>query len=135
MKVVISGKQMKLTPALKQYVEDHLVRQLTRFYDNQAAELRVEFEDSRPSRGGPDVTCHLTLHMPNARTIHVEESTPDAYASLDAGADRLIRAAHKEIDRMRDPGGHHTEHPLATTVSEGGIDARPIEELPNVLHE
>src|SRR5262245_37581956 len=107
MKVVISDKQLRITEVLREYVGKHLVEPLTRFYDNQAAELRVEFENSRPRRSGEDIVCHLTLHLPEARKLHVEESTQDKRASLDTANEKLIRAVHKELERMRQPPGHH----------------------------
>ena len=69
-----------------------------------------------------DKECHLTLHMPGARTIQIEEATQDPYASMDAAADRLVRAAKKELERMR-KGGRHKYRPLATVVAEGGVPA------------
>jgi ribosomal subunit interface protein len=136
MKVLIQGKQMKVSDRLKDYVDDHLVRPLNRFYDNQAAELRVEFGDSRPKKRGLDMECHLTLRMPGTKTIQIEESTESPYASLDAAADRMIRACKRELDRMRNPASHHREHPLATTLyrrNMRNLEATPVEELPNVL--
>src|SRR3954471_22985623 len=131
MKVIIQGKQMRLSQGIKAYAQEHIVAQLERFYDNDAAELRVELGDARGSKGGLDKECHLTLRMPGARTIQIEESTQDPYASLDVAGDRLIRAAKKEIDRMRRPTGHHKYRPLATVVAEGGVPGGLIEDLPN----
>jgi ribosomal subunit interface protein len=133
MKVQIQGKQMKVSDRLKRYVAGHLVRPLTRFYDNEAAELRVEFGDARPGKRGPDIECHLTLHMPGARRLQIEETTKSPYTSLDAATDRLVRVAKKELERMRDPGGHHTAHPLSRAVAEGGAPGGMVEDLPNVL--
>ena len=107
MKVIIQGKQLKLSRAMKTYAEDHVVAPLRRFYDNEAAELRVEL--GRSNARGEARECHLTLHMPGARTIQIEESTPDVYACLDAAADRLVRTAKKELSRMRTPGGRRVE--------------------------
>jgi putative sigma-54 modulation protein len=131
MKVIIQGKQMRLSAGLKNYAQEHLVAPLVRFYDNEAAELRVELGDSRGSKGGLDKECHLTLRMPGARTIQIEESTQDPYASLDVAGDRLIRAAKKELERMRTPKGRHKYRPLATVVAEGGVPAGLVEDLPN----
>src|SRR3954465_1364572 len=97
MKVIIQGKQMRLSAGIKNYAQEHVVAQLERFYDNEAAELRVELGDARKSKGGLDTECHMTLRMPGARTIQIEESTQDPYASLDVAGERLIRAAKKEI--------------------------------------
>jgi ribosome hibernation promoting factor len=131
MKVIIQGKQLRLSQGLKSYAHEHVVEPLNRFYDNEAAELRVELGDVNGSKGGVDKECHLTLHMPGARTIQIEEATPDPYASMDAAADRLVRAAKKELQRMRRPSRRHTEHPLATVVAEGGVPGGLIEDLPN----
>ena len=107
MKVLISGKQMKVSDSLKRYVDEHVVRPLTRFYDNEAAELRVEIGDSRPGKGGEDIECHMTLHMPGSKTVQIEETTQDPYASVDAAAQRLVRVVHKELDKMRGEGRNH----------------------------
>jgi ribosomal subunit interface protein len=131
MKVIIQGKQMRLSQGMKSYAQEHVVAQLKRFYDNEAAELRVELGDARGSKGGLDKECHLTLRMPGARTIQIEESTQDPYASLDVAGDRLIRAAKKELERMRRPPGRHKYRPLATVVAEGGVPAGLVEDLPN----
>jgi len=132
MKILIQGKQLKLTDELKSYVRERLVRPLTRFYDDSAAELRVQFGDNNgPTKGGEDKDCHLTLRMPNARTIQIEESTRDCYASLDAASDRLIRVCKRELERMRQPTGRRKYRPLGSVVAEGGIPGGPIEELPD----
>lgn len=131
MKVLIQGKQMRVSDDLKAYVHDKLVTPLTRFYDDSAAELRVEFGDNNGPKGGMDKECHLTLHMPNARTLQIEETTQDPYASLDAASDRLIRICHRELDRMRQPTGRHKYRPLGSVVAEGGVPGGPIEDLPD----
>jgi putative sigma-54 modulation protein len=131
MKVIIQGKQMRLSQGIKNYAQEHIVSPLQRFYDNEAAELRVELGDARGSKGGLDKECHLTLRMPGARTIQIEEATQDPYASLDAAGDRLVRAAKKELGRMRRPKGRHKYRPLATVVAEGGVPAGLVEDLPN----
>ena len=131
MKVIIQGKHLQLSPGLKSYARAHVVTPLNRFYDHEAAELRVELGDRNGTKGGLDKECHLTLRMPGARTIQIEETTPDPYASMDAASDRLVRAAKKELQRMRKPSRRHKEHPLATVVAEGGVPGGLIEDLPN----
>lgn len=130
MKLIVQGKQMRVSAGLKAYAEQHLIRPLSRFYDNQAAELRVEVGRTNGNRG-ESKECHLTLRMPGAKTIQIEETTSDVYGSLDLAAERLVRVAKKELQKMRRPKGHHKEHPLATTVAEGGIPGRLVEQLPS----
>jgi putative sigma-54 modulation protein len=131
MKVIIQGKHLRLSQGLKNYAQEHVVAPLNRFYDNEAAELRVELGDVNGTKGGADKECHLTLHMPGARTLQIEETTPDAYASIDAAAERLVRATKRELQRMRRPSRRQKEHPLATVVAEGGVPSGLVEDLPN----
>jgi ribosomal subunit interface protein len=130
MKLIVQGKQMRVTAGLKAYAQEHVVRPLRRFYDNEAAELRVEVGLDNANRG-ESRQCHLTLRMPGARTIQIEESTPDVYGSLDLAADRLVRVAKKELARMRRPKGRRKAHPLSTVVAEGGVPGGLVEDLPN----
>jgi putative sigma-54 modulation protein len=130
MKLIVQGKQMRVSTALKRYAEEHVLQPLRRFYDNEAAELRVELGRDNGNRG-ESKECHLTLRMPGARTIQIEESTPDVYGCLDVAADRLVRVAKKELGRMRRPKGHHKEHPLSSAVAEGGIPGGLMGDLPN----
>ena len=130
MKVIIQGKQLRLTAGLKSYVGEHVVEPLKRFYDNEAAELRVEFGKANGNRGEAK-ECHVTFHMPGARTLQIEEETNDLYGGVDNAADRLLRNVKKELGRMRRPKGRHKEHPLATVPAEGGVPMGLIEDLPN----
>lgn len=126
MKVIIQGKQLRLSAGIKRYAEEHVVQPLRRFYDNEAAELRVEV--GRASGDGKE--CHLTLHMPGTRTIQIEESQPEVYACLDAAADRLVRTAKKQLERMRRPGAHRTAHPLAALAAGVGAPIELFDDLP-----
>jgi putative sigma-54 modulation protein len=112
MKVILQGKQLKLSEGLKRYAEEHLIRQLSRFVDDPAAELRVELGRVNASKGGAEKECHLTLRLSGSRTLQVEETTSDVYASLDLAADRLVQAAKEELARKRRPFGRHRAHPV-----------------------
>src|ERR1700742_62669 len=88
MKLIVQGKQMRVGAGLRRYAEEHLVGPLTRFSDREAAELRVEVGKAN-GHGGESREVHLTLHMPGRKTIQIEETTPDAFAALDAAGNRL----------------------------------------------
>jgi putative sigma-54 modulation protein len=130
MKLIVQGKQMRVGEGLRRYAQEHLLKPLRRFYDNEAAELRVEVGIDNRNRG-ESKQCHLTFRMPGARTIQIEETTPDVYGALDVAADRLVRVAKKELGKMRRPKGRHKEHPLATVVAEGGVPGGLVEDLSN----
>jgi ribosomal subunit interface protein len=135
MKVILQGKQLRLTADIKRYAEEHLVRHLTRFVDDPAAELRIELGRVNGGKGSGQRECHLTLRLPGVKALQVEETTPDAYASLDLAADRLVRAAKEQLARRRRGAGHRAQHPLATAVIEGDVPGSLVEELPNTLGE
>jgi ribosomal subunit interface protein len=128
MKLIVQGKQMRVTAGLKRYAEKHLVQPLHRFYDNPAAELRVELGRANGNRGESQ-ECHLTLHMPGARTIQIEESMPDIYGALEGAAHRLLRVARRVLDKRRWPKGRRKPHPLSAVVAEEDIPAGLVEEL------
>ena len=130
MKLIVQGKQMRVSGSLRDYAEEHVAQRLERFVDSEAAELRVELGRTNGNRG-ESRECHLTFRMQGARTIEIEESRPDLYGALDLAADRLVRVAKKELAKMRQGKGRHKEHPLATTVAEGGIPGGLLEDLPN----
>jgi ribosomal subunit interface protein len=116
MKIILQGKQLRLTEGFKRYAEEHLVRQLSRFVDDPAAELRIELGRVNASKGGSEKEVHLTLRLSGSRALQVEETTPDAYASLDLAADRLVHVAKEELARKRRPFGRHRAHPLANAL-------------------
>ena len=130
MKLILQGKQMRITAGLRRFAEKHVVEPLRRFCDNEAAKLRVEVGRENGNRGESN-ECHLTLRMPGARTIQIEESKPDVYACLELAADRLVRVAKKERSKQRWPKGRRKHHPLATIVAEGGVPGGLVEDLPN----
>ncbi|HXN83971.1 MAG TPA: HPF/RaiA family ribosome-associated protein [Myxococcales bacterium] len=132
MKIILQGKQLRLTEAFKRYAEEHLVRQLSRFVDDPAAELRIELGRVNASKGGSEKEVHLTLRLSGSKTLQVEETTPDAYASLDLAADRLVRVAKEELARKRRPFGRHRAHPLAGAL-EGEVPEDLAEGLPKTL--
>ncbi|MBS2030071.1 MAG: HPF/RaiA family ribosome-associated protein [Deltaproteobacteria bacterium] len=130
MKVIIQARHIELSDALRNYCETHLVDHVRRFYDNDAAQLVIQFNDANGSKGGNDQEVHLTFHMPNARAFHVEEVTDDAFKSLDLARDRLIRRVKEEIRRARQPSGHGPlERPLGRTgaAAERQVEARELD--------
>jgi len=128
MKLIVQSKQMRLTAGLKRYAEEHVLGPLSRFYDSEAAELRVEVGKAN-GHGGESNEVHLTLRMPGKKTIQIEEVTLDPYAALDAAADRLVRTAKKEIARDRERGSGAKARRAAAALKSSPI----VEDLPAVV--
>ncbi len=123
MKLLIQGKQMRVTDGLKDYVAERLVAPLKRFYDDEASELRVEFGNNYGPKGGDDKECHLTMRMAGLATIQIEEATPDPYASLDAASERLMRACRRELERVR--LARHRPRSAAAPAEEEALGLEP----------
>jgi ribosomal subunit interface protein len=129
MKLIVQGKQMRLGAGLKRYAEEHVLLPLSRFYDSEAAELRVEVGRAN-GHGAESTEVHLTLHMPGHKTIQIEETTPDPFAAIDAAADRLVRTAKKEIARARDGGGVKARRAAAALKSSPIVEDLPVVVVP-----
>lgn len=132
MKVIIQARHIELSSALRNYCEAHLVEHIRRFYDNEAAQLVIAFSDANGSKGGNDQEVHLTFHMPNARALHVEQLSDDAFKSLDLARDRLVRRIKEEIRRWRRPAAHGMEHPLGRTAAAAERQLTAQEDDPGV---
>jgi len=87
MQVAIRGKNIEITPALRDYVEKKITK-ITKFVDlpvSAQVNLYVERE-----RHIAEVTAAL-----NGLMLRGEESTLDMYASIDLVADKLEKQIHK----------------------------------------
>ncbi|HLL82001.1 MAG TPA: HPF/RaiA family ribosome-associated protein [Longimicrobium sp.] len=102
MKVILKGVHLSLTERMKVYVQEHLVEAVTRFYDDEAAELNIHLVDTNgPNKGGTDKECRVTAFVPGLVPIHITEATDDIFQSIDFAKDRLVKALKREQERRR----------------------------------
>lgn len=116
MKVIVTGRNIDLTPALKEYLLDKLNR-AQKHFDHPlevTALLSVAKNPSIPN----SQTAEVTLKV-NGSTIRGEESTENMYASIDLVADKIERQLRKYKTRY---WTHHEKRILkngsATDVEE-----------------
>lgn len=116
MKIIISGKNMEITSALKNIVEKKLQR-LDRYFN-------------------PELKMHATLSVTkNRQTIEVtipfgdvflraEESTDDMYASIDAVVDKMERQIRKQKTKLerRNYGGDSVRFVNVPDMNDEGRD-------------
>ena len=116
MKIVISGKNMEITSALKNIVEKKL-QKLDRYFN-------------------PELKMHATLSVTkNRQTIEVtipfgdvflraEESTDDMYASIDAVVDKMERQIRKQKTRLerRNYGGDSVRYAAIPSMNDEARD-------------
>jgi ribosomal subunit interface protein len=99
MRIEIRGNVV-LSPALARYVERRFQAALGRF-SSRLPWITVRLTDENGPKGGIDKGCHVTLTMPPAVAMRVEESHADLYAAIDFAADRSARAVTRQIGRRR----------------------------------
>jgi len=108
MRIEISGHQIEVTPALRDYVNDKLAR-VTRHYDHHA-EARVVLSVDKLER-----KAEATIGTPG-KTLHADAIAPDMYAAIDLLADKLDRLLIKQKEKMTD---HHRGESAARSDSFG----------------
>lgn len=90
--VSVRGKNVEVTPALKEYVEKKLGRFQKYFYRPLSAQVALAVERGRHV---VEVTIPLDGYL-----LRGEESSEDAYASVDLVVEKLERQIHKFKTRI-----------------------------------
>ena len=93
MKILTYGKNIDVTPALKNYAEEK-VSKLERFFDNEPIEANITLEVEK-ERHIVEVTAYV-----NGIILRGEEDTSDMYASIDGVIEKLERQVHKYKTRI-----------------------------------
>jgi ribosome-associated translation inhibitor RaiA len=115
MRLVIHGHQLGVPRDAQAFLRKHLVRPITRLHDSPADELTVHFDDARPSKGGVDQVCRLTLRIPGARPLHVESVAEDLHAALIDASRRLRTMVEREVGKQRSTSRSPMHKPLGRT--------------------
>ena len=92
MRIDISGHQIDVTPALRDYVNDKLAR-VTRHYDHHAEARVLLSVDKLEQR------AEATIGTPG-KTLHADAVAPDMYAAIDLLADKLDRLLIKHKEKL-----------------------------------
>lgn len=108
MRIDISGHQIDVTPALRDYVQDKLAR-VARHFDHHL-EARVILSVDKL-----DQKAEATLAT-TGKTLHAEAVAPDMYAAIDLLAAKLDRLVLKQKEKMTD---HHRGESAARSDSFG----------------
>ncbi len=95
MQVNLSGHHVELTPALRQYVEEKLLR-VERYHDQiTQAYVVLDVEKLRHK-------AEVTLKVPHSDDIHAQAEEADMYAAIDAMADKLDRQIKRHKEKLTD---------------------------------
>jgi len=108
MRIEISGHQVEITAALRDYAQDKLGR-LSRHFDNHL-EGRVILSVDKL-----DHKAEATLQTPG-KTLFADAQAADMYAAIDLLADKLDRLVIKQKEKTKD---HHRGESTARSDSFG----------------
>ena len=121
MKLLIHGRNLDVTPALREYTETKLERAIHHF-DDLVKEADVHLSVARNHRV-PQQTAEVTVFA-NATVIRAQERSENLYASIDLVASKLARQLRRFKERHSDHG-HRT---TPTAENDVLLTERPTED-------
>lgn len=116
MQVTVTGRNIELTPALKEYLVDKLTRAQKHF--DHALNITALLSVAKNPSIAQSQTAEITINL-NGAVIRGEESTENMYASIDMVADKIERQLRKYKTRYWAKGKtkHGGEHASPADVS------------------
>jgi putative sigma-54 modulation protein len=108
MRIDISGHQMDVTQALRDYVQDKFAR-ISRHFDHHLDARVILSVDKLEQK------AEATLGTPG-KTLFADAVAPDMYAAIDLLSDKLDRLLVKQKEKMTD---HHRGESAARSDSFG----------------
>ena len=125
MKLLIHGRNLEITPALRDYTQTKLER-ATHHFAEAVREADVHLSVARNPRV-PQQTAEVTVFA-NGTVIRAQERSENLYASIDLAAGKLARQLRRWKERHSDhhhSHGHSASHTPSTDVVN---DETPVEE-------
>jgi putative sigma-54 modulation protein len=116
MKLLIHGRNLEVTPALRDYTEDKLGRAIGHF-NGLVKEADVHLSVARNPRV-PQQTAEVTVFA-NGLVIRAQERSENLYASIDMVAAKLSRQLRRHKDRLHN---HHNAPSTGAVVEPAPIE-------------
>ncbi len=112
MKLLVHGRNLELTKALREYTQSKLEKAIEHFGDMvQEADVHLSVAKN-PSV--PQQTAEVTLFA-NGTIIRAQERSQNLYASIDLVANKLSRQLRKYKERQKD---HHHSHGHSASITQ-----------------
>lgn len=117
MKLLIHGRNLDVTPAIREYTEDKLTRAINHF-EGLVKEADVHLSVARNPRV-PQQTAEVTVFA-NGLVIRAQERSENLYASIDMVAGKLSRQLRRYKERLTDH--HQSDVQEADGLEDGTTD-------------
>jgi len=118
MKLVIQGKNIEITDAIHDYVNQKIEKAVTHF-QNITTEIDVNLSVARNPRINSKQTAEVTIYA-NGTVIRAQESSEDLYASVDLVADKIQRQLRKYKEKLQYKKTH-AQPKMSVIVSEAPV--------------
>lgn len=109
MKLVIQGKNIEITDAIREYVHQKIEKAVNHF-QNMTTEVDVHLSVARNPRINSKQTAEVTIYA-NGTVIRAQEGSEDLYASIDLVADKI----HRQLRKYKEKLQHKKTHDLPKT--------------------
>ena len=124
MKLLIHGRNLEITPALRDYTQTKLERAVHHFAD-VVREADVHLSVARNPRV-PQQTAEVTVFA-NGTVIRAQERSENLYASIDLAAGKLARQLRRWKERHSDHHHSHGHSASETPGTESVNDETPVD--------
>lgn len=105
MEIIVKGRNMNVTNALRAYAEDKIGR-ITKYFD-QILKIEIAFIDEKNPSIANGKTVEVTV-FPKGPVLRAKESSNDMYASIDMVVDKLERQIKRYKNRTYKSQRHGT---------------------------
>jgi putative sigma-54 modulation protein len=100
MKLVIQGKNIEITEAIHDYVQQKISKAVNHF-KHLTNEVDVNLSVARTHRSNPKQSAEVTLYI-NGAVVRAEESSENLYASIDLVANKITRQLRRYKEKRQD---------------------------------
>ena len=126
MKLVIQGKNIEITDAIRDYVEQKILKAVSHF-QQLTNEVDVNLSVARNPRISSKQSAEVTLYVDGA-VVRAEESSESLYASIDLVANKISRQLRKYKEKR-----NNRKHSTSVKTTEAFLNQTTSTDVTEVL--
>lgn len=127
MKLVIQGKNIEITDAIRDYVEQKILKAVSHF-KHLTNEVDVNLSVAKNHRISSKQSAEVTLYVDGA-VVRAEESSENLYASIDLVANKISRQLRKYKEKRT-----NRKHSSSVKTTEAYLNQPPSTDVSHVLN-